>query len=422
MLLPLIVIPILSRLYTPVDYANWGVFSSVLFIVNSFLCLSYENAIIRTNKRESVSILVILCISIALIVSLIVGICFTAGQQLGFKFFVEFPSVSLLVLTLFLTAIHNTLLCVANNDKRYSLMFFINVTNGFTQAVIRIMLGVFPVISLGLIWGNFIGHFVSAVFLFVFLHGSLRFCQKDISYSGIKLVAKEYEKFPRYDAPAKFLEFTVGNIVIIILSHFFAKEEIGCYSMIMTFLLSPIAVIGSAMGNVYYREISQNREADFVKGVTTKVLKITFFLSLLPILFINLGGDYLLTLFLGSKWEAAGKMAIIMSIFSLPIILSEPLLPAFRALDRQEYRLQLNIVNLVLSIGALVISSIFINNIYTVLLFYSVVYAMVRFIFFYIVLKITGVNSVQVIKIYIPVIVIVYLLVVVRVLIEGLII
>ena len=36
MLLPLVVTPILSRLYTPEDYGDWGVFSSVLYIVSSY--------------------------------------------------------------------------------------------------------------------------------------------------------------------------------------------------------------------------------------------------------------------------------------------------------------------------------------------------------------------------------------------------
>lgn len=55
---------------------------------------------------------------------------------------------------------------------------------------------------------------------------------------------------------ARFLEFTVGNIVIIILSFFYGDNELGCFSMVMQFILLPIAIIGSAMGNVYYRELS----------------------------------------------------------------------------------------------------------------------------------------------------------------------
>ena len=50
MLLPLIVTPILSRLYTPADYGDWGVFSSVFYVINSFLFLSYTFAI-RPARR-----------------------------------------------------------------------------------------------------------------------------------------------------------------------------------------------------------------------------------------------------------------------------------------------------------------------------------------------------------------------------------
>lgn len=418
-LLPLIVTPILSRLYTPEDYAGWGVFSSVLFIVNSFLCLSYENAIIRTNKREEVPNLVALCLLVALFVIFLTGIVFIAGRLLHIKFFNEFPSIILLLATLLVTVIHSIFLCVVNREKNYTLMSVVNVSNGLTQALVRILLGVFPIISLGLIWGNLFGHVVAALILIVFITRELTNISLNVSVDGIKEVAKKYQKFPKYDAPAKFVEFTVANVVIIILSHFFAKSEVGCYSMCMQFILLPITVIGSAIGNVYYREISEQNEKSQVRNSTIKVAKMNLLLSILPILFLTLGGDSLLVLFLGSKWENAGTMAIIMSIFSLPVILSEPLLPAFRALDKQEYRLRLNVINLVFSIGSLITASLFFDKIYIVLLIYSIIYSIIRFIFFFTVLKLTDVSIINVTKWFVPIIVSVYALVAARFFILG---
>jgi O-antigen/teichoic acid export membrane protein len=241
-----------------------------------------------------------------------------------------------------------------------------------------------------------------------------------ISISGIKDLARKYDKFPKFDAPAKFVEFTVANIVIIILSHFFAKSEVGCYSMCMQFILLPITVIGSAVGNVYYREISEQNSPIQVKTSTIKVAKINLLLSIVPVLFLSLGGDKLLVLFLGSKWENAGIMAIIMGIFSLPVILSEPLLPAFRALDKQEYRLRLNIINLLFSVGALLIASFASGKIYITLLIYSIVYSIVRFFFFFTVLKLTEVKIGDISKWFVPIITSVYIIVTIRLVSSGL--
>ena len=85
------------------------------------------------------------------------------------------------------------------------------------------------------------------------------------------------------------------------------------------------------------------------------------------------GGDYLLTFVLGQKWVAAGKIAICICVYSVPLILSEPLLPIFRSLDRQELRFRLNVLNFILSLGSLFATAALTHNLYLSLLVYSVV-------------------------------------------------
>lgn len=152
--------------------------------------------------------------------------------------------------------------------------------------------------------------------------------------------------------------------------------------MVMQFILLPITVIGSAMGNVFYRELSeQSKNQDNIKIITRKANKISFYLSILPLLFLVLGGDKILVLFLGDKWTSAGVMSLCLAIYSIPVIISEPLLPIFRALDRQEVRFRFNFINLAISIGALIISSRLFDNIYLSLCIYSICYAIVRFLY-----------------------------------------
>ena len=50
-LLPIIVTPILSRLYSQENYGDWGIFSSAYMIVNALLFLSYENTIVKTKDE-----------------------------------------------------------------------------------------------------------------------------------------------------------------------------------------------------------------------------------------------------------------------------------------------------------------------------------------------------------------------------------
>ncbi len=224
---------------------------------------------------------------------------------------------------------------------------------------------------------------------------------KSVKFKELKRLALKYKKFPIYDAPARFIEFAVGNLALIILSYFWSREDIGCFSMVVQFVLMPISIIGSAMGNVYYREISEANSTAEISSVTVKAAKITFALSFLPLLFLALGGDQLLVYFLGSKWTNVAPMSLCMCVFSVPVIMSEPLLAIFKTLDRQEVRFRLNVVNIVASLSILILTALISHDINFSILLYAISYAVVRFIMFFSELRLAVVKVSQISKLFV---------------------
>lgn len=417
MFLPLVVTPILSRLYTPEDYGYWGIFSSVSYIVGSFIFLSYENTIVKSSHDDEIPNLFTLCLMVMTIILSLVIMVFVIGSSLGFSFFCDFPSLPLLITGLGMTGLFNLLNNLANRHMKYNAMAITGIVNGISQALLRILLGFFPIIAYGLIVGNVVAQVLSVAMLLYFLKVfiSLDFFNK-IRWQEIKKLAIKYKKFPIFDAPARFIEFAVGNLAIIILSYFWGKSEVGCFSMVMQFVLMPIAIIGSAMGNIYYKEISEAAKDDNKLAATTKrVAKITFVMSVVPILFLALGGDYLFVLFLGDKWTTAGPMALCMSVFSVPVILSEPILPVFRSLDKQETRFRLNLYNLGFSLGLLVLVAAISHNLYLSLLCYSTSYAFTRFLMFHHELKLCNLVAKDISQQLVICYIITYVLVIARI-------
>lgn len=394
MFLPLLVTPILSRLYTPADYGDWGVFSSVFYIVIAFVFLSYENTIVKCNDKQEIPNLVLLCLLVSGIVIMGVGAFFYIGKYFNIGFCTNFPSVPLLLALLATYVFHTIINNLANREMLYGKMAISGVINGVSQAVLRIAFGVWPIVTYGLIVGNLLAQIIATLFIAAFL---IRVVDpkmwKQFSLTQAKNLAIEYKKFPLFDAPARLIEFAIGNLSLLIMSHFWSKDDIGSYSMIVQFILLPIAMIGSAMANVYYRELSLERDnAQHIASATKRAAKITFSISALPLLFLGLGGDKLLVIFLGEQWVVAGKLSLCLVIYSVPVILSEPLLPIFRALDRQEDRFRLNLICLILSLGGLVISAFSTGNIYLSVIIYAALYAFIRYIMYFRELRIAGIG------------------------------
>lgn len=420
MFIPLVVTPILSRLYTPEDYGDWGVFSSVLYIVTSFMFLSYENTIVKTDNSDEIPSLVALCVLVSGGIVFLTFGAFAVGKFFGITFFCDFPCLHLLILILLATAIHTICNNLANRDNKYGVMAVTSMLNGSFQAGLRILLGFFPIVSFGLITGNVLAQIIATVFLLIqlrYMFGGAFLSR--ISFQDVRLLAAKYKKFPIYDAPARFIELSIANIALIILSLFWSKDDIGSYSMVVMFLLMPISLIGSAMSNVYYREISENiKDAEALALSTKRVGKITFSLSVIPLLFLSLGGDRLLVLFLGEQWYVTGRMALCLVIFSVPVILSEPLLPIFRSLNKQEQRFKLNLLCLTSSIGGLLLASYISHNIYISLITYSLIYAGVRYLMFFRVCRLAGFSVTEVSKHFYVVNSACYLILFIRILFE----
>lgn len=385
MFLPLLVTPILSRLYTPAEYGDWGVFSSVFYIVIAFIFLSYENTIVKCNNKQDVPNLVLLCLLVSGVIIVGVGLFFYVGKRFNFSLCLNFPSVPLLLALLVTHVLHTITQNLANREKLYGKMAISSVINGVSQAVLRIAFGVWPIVTYGLIVGNLLAHVIATLFLAIFLFRVLDSRMwAQFSLKKAKDLAVEYKKFPLFDAPARFIEFAIGNLSLLIMAHFWSKDEIGSYSMVVQFILLPITMIGSAMANVYYRELSEQVDDPQHVAVSTKrAAKITFFISVIPMLFLALGGDKLLVFFLGNQWAVAGKLSLCLVIYSLPVILSEPLLPIFRSLDKQEERFRLNLLCFILSIGGLIVTASLTGNIYLSVIIYASFYAFVRYLLFF---------------------------------------
>ena len=74
--LPIIVTPILSRLYGPAAFGEWGILSSFTSIVAIVMFLSIDNIIVKAEEEE-VGNLLVLCGGIGLMVISLLCIAFT---------------------------------------------------------------------------------------------------------------------------------------------------------------------------------------------------------------------------------------------------------------------------------------------------------------------------------------------------------
>lgn len=390
--LPLIVTPILSRIYMPEHFGEWGVFSSTFYIISVILFLCYEYAIIKVEPEDYPNT-VVLCFLVAFVIIASTIALFGIGIWLNIGFFVNFDYKLPLVVYLFVTSFTKIFNYITNRFEMYWVMSTEYFISGLSQAVFRMLFGFLLLFENGLIAGTIFSQILCCFFYLIFL---LKFFNADffkhITFDGIKRIATENKKFPLYDTPSTLLSYAALNLPIIILSVIFGKSEIGCFSIIVQLLLLPMSLIGSAIGRVYFQQISANNQDSNIQRISLNVLKLTIWLAILPTLFLSCGGDKLVEIFLGERWTTAGSISLCLALWSIPTILTQPLLPIFRNKNCQESMFRYDGVYFFLGIGFLSLACAIKMNLFSCILCYAIGCFVAKLILLCKIIKITDVK------------------------------
>lgn len=386
-LLPFIVTPILSRLYNPADFGDWGIFSSTYSIISVILFLGFEQAIVKCKDCEFPTVVKLCLLSSLIIISLFAIVSYLASQ-FGVSYMTEFPSIGLLLLYLVFTSILVVCQNIVNRREQYSYMAFGALLLGLCQAIFRIIFSFVESEYNGLILGTVVATILNAGYFVIALkpNSLSKEFKVNNSHSVIDCIV-ENRRFPLFDAPASLFAFAALNLPIIILSNFYGKDSVGCYSMVIQLLLMPISLVGAAVGKVFYARISKT---DNIGSTSRQVLRFVIICSIFPSMFFVLGGDKLLVLFLGDKWDAAGGYALCLLLWSIPTILTQPLIPLYRKINKQQNLLLYNCLYFIFGIGILSICCYFHINILLTLFIYSLLCSIVKFSLFYDIVKRSG--------------------------------
>lgn len=393
--MPVVFTPILSRLYTVEAYGEWGTFSAFLAIIAVAEFLGYDNILMKVD-RDKLYGSILLCVLASLCTISFVVILFVGGKAVGIPAFADFPSLGLLLtyMVLYIGYLISSNLC--NRFEHYSLLATTNIVQGLVQGFTRILLGVLALSAFnGLIFGATFSVFVAALIFIIVLvrNRELKGMTKG-SWREVISLARQYKNFPLYDAPSGLLSFAAFNLPLLILTNFFGKGTIGCYSMILQLLLLPMSLIGNAVGKVYYQRICQKaNDFSYLSHVTSGIVKVMMLFATLPVFILCLGGDKLVVWFLGSQWQSAGDMSVSLCLWSFAIVLTQPLSSIYRFLDAQERQIRYDFLYFCGGTVCILLGCVLHQDIRFILLVYSVACLIVKLFMLFDIIRLAGVSK-----------------------------
>jgi O-antigen/teichoic acid export membrane protein len=218
-----------------------------------------------------------------------------------------------------------------------------------SSSSIKIGLGLLNIKPLGL----FIGHIAQEAAGITSLLSSLIKTKptffKSFSWSEIKQVAIRYKRFPLVQSWSQLLLASGAQLPILLLGIFYNAEVVGVFGLAKSMIHLPMDLIGKAVSQVYYAEISRfgRNNPDKIYNLSVSLIKKLFFFGLIPVAFLMIFGPWIFGFVFGEEWYDAGVYARFLSIYVLMAFISAPIASVFNVYERMDLQLTLNIVRVV---------------------------------------------------------------------------
>jgi O-antigen/teichoic acid export membrane protein len=344
--IPFLIIPFLTRLYSPSDFGFVATLIAISSILSVFASGKFELALVLTRNQEERKRLFFLCFFIlALFTSLmIIIICLLFIYKYIFIFSFELDRRYLfLPLVVLLTGISNIFYNYLNSEKKFKELALSSIVYSMVNNSVALVF--FFVSSAGLIIGEIIGR----VSLMFYLNKSISDRGLSMKYMCLSFkenidLIKKYRKFPLYTIPSEFLDVYAKQIPVYLMSFLNLTSSLGLYALTDKVLNKPISIVGRAVAVSFRVRASE----DFTsykncRPILLKTLALLIALSFLPFTILYLYSVEIFTWFFGEEWSVAGVYAkILIPVFFMQFITS-PLTYIFHIAGKQKVDLYLHI-------------------------------------------------------------------------------
>lgn len=361
--IPLIISPIISRLYDPIDYALLAAYGSITLILTIISTGMYDSALMLDKEDEKAINTGAVAVAITLTVTIISVFLILIFQQKIINFIGNVNLrfwLFLVPFTVFFQGIYQTLNVWNNRKGRYQLLASNKIVMTTITSTLTLCFGYFDFHETGLVLSLILGQFISFMILFFQTIRKDKAIIEVISKSGMKLSLIEHKDFPKYNMPQGFLDALKDSGLVWIISFFYGSVALGSYSFAKNILMRPLQVIGSSVGQVYYQRASKiYNEGGNLWNISMKTFRNLTFIGFPFAIIVFIFGEDIFQFVFGNDWGQAGSFSEILIFWLLVAFIASPFGSIPIILKRQKFFFLLSIFYSVLPILVMFIFGFF---------------------------------------------------------------
>jgi O-antigen/teichoic acid export membrane protein len=399
------VLPAITRMYTPEDFSVLALFSSIMGILAGIACLRLDIAIpLPEHEDDSANLLglAMLCSTAIALLGVLVVWCFSenianfAGQPgMGLQ-----PFLWMIPLGIWLSGTSSAIQFWAIRKRWFTSIARTRISQTLGSTGTQLVCGLMSIPGpFGLLFGVLIAN----------SFGVFGLCQRawhedkknlqSINFVNMRRQIYAYNRFIKYSTFEAIANNGSIQIPIIIIGIVAIGPEAGYLLLAMRMIMIPTSLIGGAVSQVYLSQAPEEHRDGKIGSFTLKTIEGLLKVGLGPLLFVGIVSPVAFSFIFGKEWGRAGEMVAWMMPLCILQFISSPVSMSLHITNHHQTALNLQIFGFILRVGAAWLAMIFANE------YVFEVYALTGLLFYgiylVIIVRITGCKLSELLKLFI---------------------
>lgn len=335
-LIPLVASPFIMRFYQPEDYGQFAYFVSCISVLAIFCNGRYPQAILLPKSNKTSAALVAASVGLSVITACVVVIFLSVSRvfpgsvlsltSLGSSWI--FLPIGIICYSFF-----ETITAWLNRKQNYSVMAGMRILKSSVTESFNLILGSIGMGNSGLVIAFLSGYFAAVVL--GTRKDSTVFVLFATSRTRLLATLRKYKSYPLFNMPASLADTFSLQAAVFFLSHYFSMELVGLFGFSQRIIAMPAALMGQAVSQVYYRELSSSQNSGKSLVPVYRKTAVLLVAVALPVsLGLVLLAETIFTIVFGENWALAGMYAAILAPAFFVRFVVSPLSPVFFVTNR----------------------------------------------------------------------------------------
>ncbi len=363
-ILGILLVPLITRIYSPDDLGVFQLFVSVSGILVIFSTFSYQFAIMLPKTEEDSANVVFLCSILVTLISLLTAVAVMIFPK-GIEDILNAPGISKYLIYLPVIVFFNGLFFVQNywlsRKVRFGIIAGSRILNTLSTKIVQLATPIWSVSPLGLIAGYTVGYGFADLFMLKGAKEDLRVFSK-VSVKKIKEMAIQYKNFPLFSSWSTLANTISPQVPTFLLAYFYSTSVVGYFSLANQVVNMPMGLIGTAIQQVFFQKISEvknGNESGDMKTIVGEVYKKLILIGIFPMILLLILGEEIFTFAFGEGWHVSGIYVKILVPWIFLVFLSSPISTLYSVFEKQKVWLTFSMILLVSRVVALAIGGMY---------------------------------------------------------------